>query len=77
MPRKPRFRLPGIPQHVIQRGNNRAPCFHTEADYHRYLEDLKDALGRNQCNLHAYVLMPNHVLCGAPHNTCNVKFQIM
>jgi REP element-mobilizing transposase RayT len=27
MSRKPRFILPGIPQHVIQRGNNREPCF--------------------------------------------------
>ena len=27
MPRKPRFTLPGIPQHVIQRGNNRAAIF--------------------------------------------------
>ena len=27
MPRKPRFTLPGVPQHVIQRGNNREPCF--------------------------------------------------
>ena len=25
MPRKPRFNLIGIPQHVIQRGNNRDP----------------------------------------------------
>ncbi len=33
MPRKPRFNLPGIPQHVIQRGNNREPCFFTKADY--------------------------------------------
>ena len=24
MPRKPRFNLVGVPQHVIQRGNNRA-----------------------------------------------------
>ena len=22
-------------------------------------------------------LMPDHVLCGAPHNTCTVKFDIM
>ncbi len=27
MPRKPRFNLIGVPQHVIQRGNNREPCF--------------------------------------------------
>jgi len=39
MPRKPRFNLPGIPQHVIQRVNNREPCFFSEADYPRYLDD--------------------------------------
>lgn len=33
MPRKPRFNLPGLPQHVIQRGNNREPCFYSTADY--------------------------------------------
>lgn len=61
MARKPRFSLPGIPQHVIQRGNNREPCFYAEDDYYRYLNDLKQALGRNDCRLHAYVLMTNHV----------------
>jgi len=30
MPRKPRFNIIGIPQHVIQRGNNREPCFYAE-----------------------------------------------
>jgi putative transposase len=61
MPRKPRFQLPGIPQHIIQRGNNREPCFYAEPDYQRYLEALGDALQRNRCELHAYVLMTNHV----------------
>ncbi len=41
MPRKPRFILPGVPQHDIQRGNNREPCFFAEQDYARYKEDLK------------------------------------
>ena len=61
MARKPRFSLPSIPQHLIQRGNNREPCFYAEDDYHRYLGDLKEALARNDCRLHAYVLMTNHV----------------
>lgn len=30
MARKPRFLLPGVPQHVIQRGNNREPCFYAD-----------------------------------------------
>ena len=33
MARLPRLNLPGIPQHVIQRGNNRHVCFYTEQDY--------------------------------------------
>src|SRR5688500_14336845 len=61
MARKPRFNLAGIPQHIIQRGNNREPCFFAEADYQRYLADLHAALTRNACRLHAYVLMTNHV----------------
>lgn len=61
MPRKPRFALPGVPQHVIQRGNNRDPCFFAAQDYRRYLEDLNVARERHGCHLHAYVLMTNHV----------------
>ena len=61
MPRKPRFTLPGIPQHVIQRGNNREPCFLDEADYRRYLEDLQVSAEKQSCRIHAYVLMTNHV----------------
>ena len=36
MARLPRICLPGIPQHVIQRGNNRAPCFASEEDFAAY-----------------------------------------
>ncbi|MBT8126958.1 MAG: transposase, partial [Gammaproteobacteria bacterium] len=61
MPLKPRFNLPGIPQHVIQRGNNRAPCFFAEEDYWRYLKDLIHAANKYRCRIHTYVLMTNHV----------------
>jgi putative transposase len=61
MPRKPRFNLPGVPQHVVQRGNNREPCFLGEGDYRRYLDDLRDVSQKSGCQLHAYVLMTNHV----------------
>lgn len=43
MARKARFTLPGIPQHLIQRDNNREPCFYAEADYARNLTDLGQA----------------------------------
>lgn len=61
MARKPRFNLPGIPQHVIQRGNNREPCFYSKDDYYHYLHILEDAADKNDCAVHAYVLMTNHV----------------
>jgi putative transposase len=61
VPRKPRFILPGVPQHVIQRGNNREPCFLAEQDYLRYLEDLQASAEKQSCRIHAYVLMTNHV----------------
>lgn len=61
MPRLPRFVIPGQPQHVIQRGNNREDIFLAEADYQFYLEKLAEAADKHQCQLHAYVLMTNHV----------------
>ncbi len=61
MARLPRFVLPDQPQHVIQRGNNRAPIFCDEADYRFYLEKLGVACQQHDCDLHAYVLMTNHV----------------
>ena len=61
MARLPRFNLPGQPQHVIVRGNNREPIFHVASDYAFYLEKLKKAIEHYGCELHAYVLMTNHV----------------
>jgi putative transposase len=61
MARLPRFDLPGIPQHIVQRGNNRLPCFLDDSDRHRYLRLLSEALRHTKCALHAYVLMDNHV----------------
>ncbi|MEN8205478.1 MAG: transposase [Pseudomonadota bacterium] len=61
MPRKPRINLPGVPQHVIQRGNNREPCFYAESDYLCFLATLGETLERQRCRLHAWVLMTNHV----------------
>lgn len=61
MPRLPRYNLPGQPQHVIQRGNNRDLIFRSEEDYGVYLDKLGDCCQRFDCALHAYVLMTNHV----------------
>ena len=60
MPRKRRFFLPGVPVHVVQRGNNRQAVFFDENDYRAYLEWLSEAAGEHGCSIHAYVLMTNH-----------------
>lgn len=61
MARLPRFDLPDITQHVVQRGNNRLPCFLDDADRERYRQRLLEVLERTGCRLHAWVLMDNHV----------------
>ena len=61
MARQSRLDLPGIPQHIVQRGNNRLPCFLDDDDRQRYLTLLHEALLDTGCRLHAYVLMDNHV----------------
>lgn len=61
MPRSPRIDPPGLPRHLIQRGNNRQACFHGDADRVLYLGILREELAGHECDLHAYVLMSNHV----------------
>ena len=61
MPRRPRIDLPHITQHVVQRGNDRQPCFFTSSDYERYRSDLREITLHEGCEIHAYVLMTNHV----------------
>lgn len=61
MPRRPRVALPGVPLHLIQRGNNRQACFYTDEDYLLYLKWLEEYARLSGCTVHAYVLMTNHV----------------
>jgi putative transposase len=61
VPRPPRLELPGVPLHVLQRGNNRAACFFSDVDRRFYLKCLSNAAIRRGCAIHAYVLMTNHV----------------
>ncbi len=48
MARLPRFVIPGQPQHVIVRGNNRSEIFCADADYQFYLEKLKLACDKHR-----------------------------
>lgn len=61
MPRKLRFNLVGVPQHIVQRGNNRQAAFFAHEDYLFYLDCLKEAAAKFGGEVHAYVLMTDHV----------------
>ncbi|RDH87648.1 MAG: transposase [endosymbiont of Escarpia spicata] len=62
MPRKPRMYLPGVPCHIVQRGNNREATFFSKNDYLFYLACLKDGSKRYGVAVHAYALMTNLLL---------------
>lgn len=61
MPRRSRLHLVDVPQHIIQRGNNRQATFFAEEDYLFYLDRLGEGTRKYGCSIHAYVLMTNHV----------------
>ena len=61
MARLPRIDIPGIPQHLITRGNNRCVLFRDDADRCIYLQFMQEAIEKCACEVHAYVLMDNHV----------------
>jgi putative transposase len=61
MPRRARLLLPGVPVHLIQRGNNRSACFYADEDYRFYLDHLAEQAVKHGCDVHAYCLMTNHV----------------
>lgn len=59
--RLPRYAAPGMPQHVIQRGNNRSVMFAAPTDYRFLYDCLREACDKHGCHVHAYVFMTNHV----------------
>ena len=61
MARLPRVEVPGVPLHIVQRGNNRSACFFGDIDRRLYLRCLANAAADRGCAIHAYVLMSNHV----------------
>ena len=77
MPRKPRFYLPDIPVHIVQRGRSREPVFFENDDYSAYLGWLGQASERYRCAIHAYVLMTNHTHILATPETDNSVSSMM
>ncbi|MCK4743169.1 MAG: transposase [Sulfuriflexus sp.] len=61
MARLKRICLPGIPQHIIQRGNNRQVCFIDDNDFAAYAHWLDKYAKQHKVAIHAWVFMTNHV----------------
>jgi REP-associated tyrosine transposase len=61
MARLPRISPAGVPVHLIQRGNNRQSCFGALEDYSAYVGWLKEYSIKYTVEVHAWVLMTNHI----------------
>ncbi len=60
MPRIARGETAGGIYHIINRGNMRMQVFDDADDYEYFLELLEKAAKRENVEIHAYCLMPNH-----------------
>jgi putative transposase len=68
MGRQPRFFVPGLPHHIVQRGHDRNAVFVEHRDYEYYLANLVKLSSHYDIGVHAYCLMTNHVhLILVPH----------
>ena len=61
MARRHRLSIDGLPLHIVQRGNDRQRCFFEDHHYSLYLGLLTELARPHGCELHAHVLMTNHV----------------
>jgi putative transposase len=77
MARQRRLDLPNVPQHVVQRGNDRMPCFFDDDDRRLYLELVARMSSRYGCAVHAYVLMTNHVHLLVTHQQAGAVSRMM
>ena len=70
MARRNRACPAGVAQHLIQRGNNRQPCFGGAENFAAYARCLREAAARFEVAVHAWVFMTNHVhLLATPART--------
>ncbi len=63
MPRKPRPHniVPGLPNHIVHRGNNRRRLFSYPTDFRTMLRLIGEASRDRDCEINALCLMPNHL----------------
>jgi len=57
--RLPRYVIPGQPQHIIQRGNNRQVIFAADTDYLFFRDAVVETASKYGLAIHAYVWISN------------------
>ena len=67
MDRPKRSAKGGLVYHVWNRANARMTIFEKDEDYEAFERIVGEALARTEMRIVAYCLMPNHILCEAPH----------
>jgi Transposase and inactivated derivatives len=80
MPRPPRFCPDNVPQHVINRGDQKERVFRSPADYLGFVAAMADAAERTVVRLLAFSLMPNHfhlVLWPVPGGELSTYMQLL
>lgn len=78
MPRVGRVLLANYPHHIVQRGHNRQVVFVEDADFERYLADLRELKDAFGVKVYAFCLMTNHVhLLLAPNDSLGGLSQLM
>ena len=74
MARLPRIVVPGHPQHIIQRGNNRQAVFKFDADYQFFRDALVEAADTHGLTIHAYAWISNHIhLLATPEHEVSIS----
>jgi len=76
MPRIARPVFPGLPHHVTQRGNHRAPLFFCDAHRQIYVQWLREYCLRADVRILAYCLMTNHVHFVAVPATASASLEV-
>jgi putative transposase len=77
MPRAKRIQIPGVAQHIVQRGNNRTNIFHSPRDFQFFLKALRVLCVRYLLDVHAYALMSNHFHLVATPHTASAASRVM
>ena len=67
MPRQARLDAPGTLHHVIIRGIEKRRIVDDQIDREGFVSRMGKLAAETQTAIHAWALLDNHVLCGAPH----------